>query len=474
MDTKKLRQKILDLAIRGKLVPQDPNDEPASVLLERIRAEKEQLIKEGKIKRSKKSAATDKSHYENVPFEIPENWCWTTVSAISKSILYGVSESAKVSGKYRLLRITDIQNNNVQWNTVPYTDYDANKAESYLLNNGDILFARTGATVGKSYLVQGLTEKVIYASYLIRVQTYDAVLPQYVKFYFESGYYWEQIERESVGVGQPNVNGFILGNLQIPIPPIHEQNRIVLELTKCMDIIDAIEDRTIELESYIRQTKSKILDLAISGKLVPQDPNDEPAIELMKRINPNFEPCDNSHYENIEFDIPKNWVWATIGDIFEHNTGKALNASNPNGTMLDYITTSNLYWDRFELSIIKQMPFTESEIERCIVRKGDLLICEGGDVGRAAIWDYDYNIMIQNHIHRLRGKVDICTRYFFYLFMHYKLHNLIGGKGVAIQGLSSRDLHNLIIPVPSLKEQYDIASSIDLYFSKLDMITAEL
>lgn len=474
MDTKKLRQKILDLAIRGKLVPQDPNDEPASVLLERIRAEKEQLIKEGKIKRSKKSAATDKSHYENVPFEIPESWCWTTVSAISKSILYGVSESAKACGKYRLLRITDIQNNNVQWNNVPYTDFDNNKAESYLLNDGDILFARTGATVGKSYLVQGLTEKAIYASYLIRVQTYDAVLPQYIKFYFESGYYWEQIEQESVGVGQPNVNGSILGNLQIPIPPIHEQNRIVLELTRWKDIIDAIEDGTIELESYVKQTKSKILDLAISGKLVPQDPNEEPAIELLKRINPAFKPCDNSHYENIEFDIPQNWVWATIGDIFEHNTGKALNASNPNGTMLDYITTSNLYWDRFELSIIKQMPFTESEIERCIVRKGDLLICEGGDVGRAAIWDYDYNIMIQNHIHRLRGKVDICTRYFFYLFMHYKLHNLIGGKGVAIQGLSSRDLHNLIIPVPSLKEQYDIASSIDLYFSKLDMITAEL
>ena len=142
-----------------------------------------------------------KSHYENVPFEIPESWCWTTVSAISKSILYGVSESAKACGKYRLLRITDIQNNNVQWNNVPYTDFDSNKAESYLLNDGDILFARTGATVGKSYLVQGLTEKAIYASYLIRVQTYDAVLPQYIKFYFESGYYWEQIEQESVGHG---------------------------------------------------------------------------------------------------------------------------------------------------------------------------------------------------------------------------------------------------------------------------------
>ena len=276
------------------------------------------------------------------------------------------------------------------------------------------------------------------------------------------------------GTAQPKLSQDNLNKIPIALPPIKEQARIVAGIEKWVGFIDEIEAGKIELKSYIKQTKSKILDLAISGKLVPQDPNDEPAIELLKRINPDFEPCDNSHYENIEFDIPQNWAWATIGDIFEHNTGKALNASNPNGTMLDYITTSNLYWDRFELSIIKQMPFTESEIERCIVRKGDLLICEGGDVGRAAIWDYDYNIMIQNHIHRLRGKVDICTRYFFYLFMHYKLHNLIGGKGVAIQGLSSRDLHNLIIPVPSLKEQYDIASSIDLYFSKLDMITAEL
>lgn len=179
-------------------------------------------------------------HYENVPFEIPSSWEWTTINDISKSILYGVSESAKTNGKYRLLRITDIQNNSVQWDSVPYTDFDENKAKSYLLSDGDILFARTGATVGKSYLVQGLTEEAIYASYLIRVQTYDAVLPQYLKFYFESGYYWEQIEQGSVGVGQPNVNGTILGNLYVPIPPIHEQFRIVSELSKWMGIIDII------------------------------------------------------------------------------------------------------------------------------------------------------------------------------------------------------------------------------------------
>ena len=471
MDTKKLRQKILDLAIRGKLVPQDPNDEPASVLLERIRAEKEQLIKEGKIKRSKKSAATDKSHYENVPFEIPESWCWCKLSDVCNfESGYAFSSDDYKDKGTPLVRISNIQDGLVSLDNCVYIEGDIDKR--FIINNGDLLIAMSGATTGKMGVYQYdcpalLNQRVGN----IKVNT-SLLLQKYRDYFMQSQ--GDLILKLSYGGAQPNVSAKIISDLFIPIPSLNEQEKIVAEIEKWFGFIDEIENGKIELESHIKKTKSKILDLAISGKLVPQDPNDEPAIELLKRINPGFKPCDNSHYENIEFDIPKNWVWATIGDVFEHNTGKALNASNPNGTMLDYITTSNLYWDRFELSIIKQMPFTESEIERCIVRKGDLLICEGGDVGRAAIWDYDHNIMIQNHIHRLRGKVDICTRYFFYLFMHYKLHNLIGGKGVAIQGLSSRDLHNLIIPVPSLKEQYDIASSIDLYFSKLDMITAEL
>ena len=352
--------------------------------------------------------------------------------------------------------------------------------EDYKLKSGDVLVNSTGTgTVGRTRLFDecclGEYPFVVPDSHISVVRTVAEIDSFYIWAILSSN--WGQQYLEDNLAGSTNQKELYIGVLEdmlIPLPPKNEQKKIAKEIARWEKYVGNIDVVKEKLSNYIKQTKSKILDLAISGKLVPQDPNDEPAIELLKRINPSFEPCDNSHYENIEFDIPQNWVWATIGDIFEHNTGKALNASNPNGTMLDYITTSNLYWDRFELSIIKQMPFTESEIERCIVRKGDLLICEGGDVGRAAIWDYDYNIMIQNHIHRLRGKVDICTRYFFYLFMHYKLHNLIGGKGVAIQGLSSRDLHNLIIPVPSLKEQYDIASSIDLYFSKLDMITAEL
>ena len=339
MDTKKLRQKILDLAIRGKLVPQDPNDEPASVLLERIKEEKERLIKEGKIRKSKRMASSDMPHYENVPFEIPSSWEWTTINTISKSILYGVSESAKTNGKYRLLRITDIQNNSVQWDSVPYTDFDENKAKSYLLSDGDILFARTGATVGKSYLVQGLTEEAIYASYLIRVQTYDAVLPQYVKFYFESGYYWEQIEQGSVGVGQPNVNGTILGNLHVPIPPIHEQFRIVSELSKWMGIIDIIEMGKTDLQTIIKQVKSKILDLAIQGKLVAQDPSDEPASELLKRINPKAEfACDNGHYTQLS----DGWTVCRLEQVtnYEQPTAYIVNSTTYDDSYLTPVLTA--------------------------------------------------------------------------------------------------------------------------------------
>ena len=464
MDTKTLRQKILDLAIRGKLVPQDPNDEPASVLLERIKAEKERLIKEGKIKRSKKSAKTsDTPHYENVPFEVPDNWVWTTVNDISKSIIYGVSESAKSEGKYKLLRITDIQNNKVDSETVPFTDFDDDKVASYILYDGDIVFARTGATVGKSYLIKGLNQKAIYASYLIRVQTSDLILPEYVKLFFASGHYWEQIELSSVGIGQPNVNGTILGRLNIPLPPFAEQKRIVIEIERWLSLIDQIEDGKDNLQSTIKRTKSKILDLAIHGKLVPQDPNDEPAIELLRRINPDFTPCDNGHY-------PTGWQQTILGELFNHNTGKALNSANRDGIMKDYLTTSNVYWNKFDFTVIKQMSFKESELDKCTVTKGDLLVCEGGDIGRSAIWNYDYDICIQNHIHRLRPKIDLCVPFYYYTLAYLKENNLIGGKGIGLLGLSSNALHKIEIPLPPIAEQQRIVQKIEDLFFVLDSI----
>ena len=161
------------------------------------------------------------------------------------------------------------------------------------------------------------------------------------------------------------------------------------------------------------------------------------------------------------FDIPDSWEWVRLGELFQHNTGKALNAANCTGQLKQYITTSNLYWDRFELDNLKEMYFSESEIEKCTVIKGDLLVCEGGDIGRASIWSYDYPMCIQNHIHRLRAYVPLCTRFFYYLFDLYKHIGWIGGKGIGIQGLSSNAIHSLLFPLPPLAEQHRIVETID-------------
>ena len=237
-----------------------------------------------------------------------------------------------------------------------------------------------------------------------------------------------------------------------------------------------------------KKLRQKILDLAIRGKLVPQDPNDEPASVLLERIRAEKEQLikegkikrskksaatDKSHYENVPFEIPESWVWTSIGELFEHNTGKALNASNRDGKMMNYITTSNLYWDRFDLSVVKQMWFTEEELWRCTAKKGDLLICEGGDIGRAAIWNYDYDIRIQNHIHRLRGYKGINHRFYYFVFLLYKLSNRIGGKGVAIQGLSSGDLHKLEVPLPPEYEQIRLVKTIEKWFKFVDLLEQE-
>ena len=242
-----------------------------------------------------------------------------------------------------------------------------------------------------------------------------------------------------------------------------------------------------------KQLKNSILQWAIQGKLVPQDPNDEPASVLLDKIRQEKERLikekkikrdknasiiyrgeDNSYYEKflatgevkcideeIPFEIPATWEWCRLGYIFSHCTGKALNGTNRKGNLYTYITTSNLYWDRFELSSLKEMYFTEEELGKCTATKGDLLVCEGGDIGRSAIWNYDYNIRIQNHIHKLRSYIPLCTRFFYYVMYLYKGIGYIGGKGIGIQGLSSGALHNILIPTPSINEQKRIISQIE-------------
>ena len=325
---------------------------------------------------------------------------------------------------------------------------------------GDILYSKL-----RTYL-----NKVLVASNggfcsteIMPFGTYGVLSNEYICHVLRSNHFLDYTLRCGYGVKMPRLSTNDACKGMIPLPPLAEQQRIVTEIEKWFSLIDQIEQGKDDLHSIVKQTKSKILDLAIHGELVPQDPNDEPAIELLKRINPSFTPCDNGHY-------PVGWIDVILGDIFYHNTGKALNSSNKEGVLRNYLTTSNVYWNQFDLSLVKQMPFRDNELEKCTVQKGDLLVCEGGDVGRSAIWNFDYNICIQNHIHRLRPKGDLNVSFYYYVLRFLKEHNRIGGKGIGLLGLSSNELHKIGMPLPPRKEQDRIVLKIEELFSVLDNI----
>ena len=444
MDTKKLRQKILDLAIRGKLVPQDPNDEPASVLLERIRAEKERLIAEGKIKRSKKSATSDTPHYENVP----DSWCIVPLGNVCI-----LNEGEPIADReYPYIDVKGLRTG----------DYASRQSGKYI-PAGTTLILVDGENSGEVFHIplegyQGSTMKVLDIDRNMNAQ--------YVLYFVKL--YQKALRENKVGSAIPHLNKKMFRELIIPIPPREEQNRIVSAIEQWFTLINILEDAKDDLQNLISQAKSKILDLAIRGKIVPQDPNDEPAIELLKRINSKFTPCDNAHDTNL---LPNSWCWIILESIFQHNTGKALNKSDSQeGILKPYLTTSNVYWNCFNFTEVKKMYFKYSELEKCTVIKGDLLVCEGGDIGRSAIWNYDYDICIQNHIHRLRAKGEICQIFYLYVLMLYKWKNKIQGKGIGLQSLSSGSLDRLVIPLPPYQEQLRIVNKIEELFSVLDEI----
>ena len=246
-----LKKSILQLAIQGKLIPQNKTDEPARILLQRIRAEKEKLINAGKIKRDKNESIIfkrDNSYYEKIgnevrcidneiPFEIPDSWEWMRWGTLSESIQYGFNAPAKQTGKIKMVRISDIQNNIVLWDSVPYCDIDDKDVETYMLRTNDILFARTGGTVGKSCLLKNVPTKSIYAGYLIRTRYSKLLVSQYLKIFMDSPLYWCQLNDGTTKTAQPNCNGKTLSKMLIPIPPAAEQHRIVAKIEELLPLI---------------------------------------------------------------------------------------------------------------------------------------------------------------------------------------------------------------------------------------------
>ncbi len=473
MDTKKLRQKILDLAIHGKLVPQDPNDEPASVLLERIRAEKERLIKEGKIKRSKKSSS-DTPHYEKVPFEVQESWEWSNVESFTYDLQYGTSEKSSNEGDVPVLRMGNIS----RIGTIDFTDlvYSSNKDDiiKYALLKDDLLFNRTNSSewVGKTAIFKS-DSPAIYAGYLIRVRCI-LVCPDYINFVLNSSYHREWCNSiKTDAVNQSNINAQKLSKHLIPIPPYEEQLRIVAETKKWMSVIDKMEGDVSELDQVINTIKSKILDLAIHGKLVPQDPNDEPAIELLKRINPKYTPCDNAHYEN----VPSNWAVCKVKDIFRINP----KTKADDGIDAGFVPMSNIH-DSFNNSIsfeprawgsikkgythFEDGDIVVAKISPCLEnRKSAVIVGLPNGIGAGTT---ELNVFRSDYVYPLYG--------LFFFKSDYFISQCVGTFNgvVGQQRVSTKTIEDMVFPVPPRPEQERIINKVNELFQILDDISAEL
>ena len=317
MDTKKLRQKILDLAIRGKLVPQDPNDEPASVLLERIRAEKEKLIKEGKIKRSKKTAKTsDTPHYEQVPFEVPASWVWTTLGEISD---YGDCKTISVvniTDNEWILELEDLEKDTATIIQI-LSKKDRNiKGVRHKFNKGDVLYSKLRTYLNKVLVAP---RDGYCSTEIIPFHSCCGISTNYLSHVLRSIYFLNYTQQCGYGMKMPRLSTNDACKGMIPLPPLAEQRRIVTEIELWFSLIDQIEQGKADLQKAIKQIKSKILDLAIHGKLVPQDPNDEPASELLKRINPQAKiTCDNGHDRK----LPQGWLHCGYKSMFGEVSSK--------------------------------------------------------------------------------------------------------------------------------------------------------
>ena len=465
MDTKALRQKILDLAIHGKLVPQDPNDEPASVLLERIKAEKERLIKEGKIKRSKKSAKTsDTPHYENVPFEVPESWVWCRLDDIVCELKYGTSEKSSSVGKIAVLRMGNITNvGTIDYSNLVYSSNDED-IEQYSLEKNDLLFNRTNSSewVGKTAIYKE-EQPAIYAGYLIRIKPL-LISPDYLNTVMNSGYYRDWCyDVKTDAVNQSNINAQKLSQLMIPIPPLKEQERIVAEMNKWISLIDIVKNGKDDLLTIIKRTKSKILDIAIRGKLVPQDPNDEPAIELLKRINPDFTPCDNGHSRK----LPQGWAYCQLSNVLRITMGQSPKGDSLNNKRgIEFHQGKICFSDKF---LLKSKVYTDEPTK--IAVPNSILLCVRAPVGVVNI--------AKNRICIGRGLCALTpfegnADFYFYLLQTLQDSFESQSTGTTFKAISGEVIKNEKFALPPLAEQQRIVQKIEELFSSLDNIQTAL
>ena len=474
MDTKKLRQKILDLAIHGKLVPQDPNDEPASVLLERIRAEKERLIKEGKIKRSRKTAKTsDTHHYEqDVPFEVPQGWVWCKLDdlAFYKKGPFGSSLTKsmfvlKGDNTYKVYEQKNAIQKNEKLGTYYISKEKYQELIAFAIQPFDIIVSCAG-TIGETFVLPQEPMEGIINQALMLVRLYNRDIEKFYLLYFDY-ILKEEAYKESKGTAIKNIPPFdVLKNFYIPLPPFSEQQRIVAEIERWFALIDTIEQGKVELQTAIKQTKSKILDLAIHGKLVPQDPNDEPAIELVRRINPKAQiTCDNGHSRK----LPQSWTWVKGKNIFA-----PMKSTKPTNEKFQYIDIDSIDNKRQIISEVKTIKTVNapSRANR-YTQKNDVVFSMVRPYLRNIAKVTNDNCIASTGFYVCSSIPQILhPDYCYYLMIS---DNVVNGLNQFMKGDNSPSINKghideWLFPLPPLAEQQRIVQKIEKMFFILDDI----
>jgi type I restriction enzyme S subunit len=482
MDTKALRQKILDLAIHGKLVPQDPNDEPASVLLERIRAEKERLIKEGKIKKGKKSSKTsDKPHY---PFELPKGWVWCKLDDIAYVASGSTPEKSSFVPKgIPYIKMYNLRNQKIDFEYKPQyitAEIHNSKLQRSRTEVGDLIMNIVGPPLGKLAIIPPSLPQANFnqAAVLIRPYLHKDNINVYLKAYLE-----EMSEINSISTkgsaGQVNISLTQSQNMRIPLPPLPEIERIIKNLKYWLSFVDNIEENKEKLQDSIRQVKSKVLDLAIHGKLVPQDPNDEPAIELLKRINPKAEIItDNGHYQK----LPVGWCMTNIESLFEAVSAKRVLKSEWKNKGIPFyrareivqlskegIADKDLFVSKEHYSELKEkygVPSCDDIMISAVGSIGYTYIVKKGDV----FYYKDASVLClknTNHWNPTFFKIWLASP-----FLQEQMYK--NSKGTTVNTITLEKLKGYVIPLPPITEQHRIVSKVEDLFSQLDNIASSL
>lgn len=404
-----------------------------------------------------------------MPFEVPKSWVWCKLEDIVCELKYGTSEKSSSVGKIAVLRMGNITNvGTIDYSNLVYSSNDED-IEQYSLEKYDLLFNRTNSSewVGKTAIYKD-EQPAIYAGYLIRIRPL-LISPDYLNTVMNSGYYREWCYNvKTDAVNQSNINAKKLSQLMIPIPPLREQGRIVAEIDKWISLIDIVKNGKGDLQTVIKQAKSKILDLAIHGKLVPQDPNDELAIELLERINPDFTPCDNGHSEKFPYEIPESWVWCGHNSILDISGG-----AQPSKNYFETKPKPN-YIRLYQIRDYGESPvpvYIPINLASKQTKKGDILLARyGGSLGKVFHAEQGaYNVAMAKVIFKFENLIYKEFAYYYYLSDLYqgKLKEI---SRTAQAGFNSTDFNDMYFPLPPLAEQQRIVQKIEELFSVLDNI----